>query len=170
MLSVVAGPSRTKQSAPERPKKARVGKPKNRRGSPEAVEKRRAARAFNDVLAGRGGAATVLDGRTEKRKQRLLKELKENRARGVRELKPLDVLHRVRELLELGVALGSIRKVVRPRKLVVEPDAILDAVRRLHEAYRFPPEVYRFVGIGDDLLRAAGIAARSAKRARGALG
>ena len=38
----------------------------NRRGSPEAIEKRRAARVFNDVLGGRGTASQKLDGRTEK--------------------------------------------------------------------------------------------------------
>lgn len=151
---------------PVRAKKPRAAKAKNRRGSPEAVEKRRAARAFNDVLSGRGAAAAALDGRTEKRKQRLLRELKENRARGVRELKPLDVLHRVSELLALGVPIRSIREVARPRKLAVSPDAVLDAVRRLHAAYRFPPEVYRFVGIGDELLREAGIAASSTRPAR----
>ncbi|MCB1032635.1 MAG: hypothetical protein KDD47_02240 [Acidobacteria bacterium] len=140
---------------------------KNRRGSPEAVEKRRAARAFNDVLTGRGATPSLLDGRTEKRRQRLIKELRENKARGTRELKPLDVLHRVSELLELGVPLGTIRKAAKPRKLAVEPTAVLEAVRRLHAAYGFRPEVYRFVGIGDDLLRAAGIlAAKPTRRGR----
>src|SRR5260370_22291768 len=68
----------------------------NRRGSPEAIEKRRVARVFNDILGGRGAAAHKLDGRTEKRRQRLLKELEAGKARGSRELKPLDVLQRVR--------------------------------------------------------------------------
>ena len=50
---------------------------------------------FNDLLGGRGPTAQKLDGRTEKRRQRLLKELELGMARGAkRELKPLDVLQR----------------------------------------------------------------------------
>src|SRR5579862_8479460 len=77
-------------------------KPQNRRGSPEAIEKRRVARLFNDILGGQGAGAHKRDGRTEKRRQRLLRELELGKARGSRELKPLDVLHRVHELLGLG--------------------------------------------------------------------
>src|SRR5580765_1374967 len=91
-------------------------KAQNRRGSPEAIEKRKAARIFNDVLGGRGLAANKLDGRTEKRRQRLLRELENGTARGARELKPLDILQRVQELLELGEPLSSIRKVSKVRK------------------------------------------------------
>ncbi len=56
----------------------------NRRGSPEAIEKRRVARVFNDILGGSGSAAGKLDGRTEKRRQRLLSELEAGKARGSR--------------------------------------------------------------------------------------
>src|SRR6476620_5391427 len=92
----------------------RGAKALNRRGSPEAIEKRRAARMFNDVLGG-NAAGGRLDGRTEKRRQRLLQELESGLARGSRELKPLDVLSRVQELLELGEPLASIRKVAKIR-------------------------------------------------------
>src|ERR1700681_2092943 len=95
--------------------------PANRRGSPEAIEKRRVARVFNDILGGRGASAHKLDGRTEKRRQRLLKELEAGRARGSRELKPLDVLQRVQELMDLGEPLSSIRKVTKVRKSAVAP-------------------------------------------------
>ncbi len=132
-------------------------KPQNRRGSPEAIEKRRAARLFNDVLGGRSASAQKLDGRTEKRRQRLLKELEDGKARGQHELKPLDVLQRVQELMDLGESLSSIRKVARVRKTSLPPDSILQVVQRLHEAYGFRPEAYRFVGIGDDILRGAGV-------------
>src|SRR5271163_2347216 len=96
-------------------------KPQNRRGSPEAIEKRRAARQFNDVLGGRGASAQKLDGRTEKRRQRLLKELADGMARGRRDLKPLDVLQRVQELMDLGETIGSIRKVAKVRKTALSP-------------------------------------------------
>jgi hypothetical protein len=141
-----------------------TAKPQNRRGSPEAIEKRRAARQFNDVLGGRA-AAQKLDGRTEKRRKRLLKELEDGKARGQRDLKPLDVLQRVQELMDLGEPLSSIRKVAKIRKTSLEPASILSIVQRLHEAYKFRPETYRFVGIGDDVLRGAGVLGQP-KRAR----
>jgi hypothetical protein len=112
---------------------------------------------FNDVLGGRRALANKLDGRTEKRRQRLLRELENGTARGSRELKPLDVLQRVQELLELGEPLSSIRKVSKVKKPLVAPDAIVDVVERLHRAYNFRPEAYRFVGIGEDVLRSAGV-------------
>jgi hypothetical protein len=138
----------------------------NRRGSPEAIEKRRVARVFNDILGGRGSAAHKLDGRTEKRRQRLLRELEAGKARGSRELKPLDILQRVQELMDLGEQLSSIRKVTMVRKYAVPPEAFVGVVERLHRAYSFRPEVYRFVGIGEDVLREAGVLAENAKRAR----
>jgi hypothetical protein len=140
------------------PKASRaVAKPQNRRGSPEAIEKRRAARLFNDVLGGRGAGAQKLDGRTEKRRQRLLRELEAGTARGSKELKPLDILQHVQELMELGEPLSSIRKVAKVRKTAVAADSVVDVVQRLHKAYNFRPEAYRFVGVGDDVLRSAGV-------------
>jgi hypothetical protein len=138
----------------------------NRRGSPEAIEKRRVARVFNDILGGHGAAANKLDGRTEKRRQRLLKELEAGKARGARELKPLDVLQRVQELMDLGEPLSSIRKVTKVKKSAVTAEAIVSVVERLHRAYAFRPEVYRFVGIGEDVLREAGVLTEAAKRTR----
>ena len=44
-----------------------------RRGSPEVIAKRRAARLFNDIVLGRKAGAE--DGRTERRKRRMLEEL-----------------------------------------------------------------------------------------------
>lgn len=129
----------------------------NRRGSPEAIEKRKVARMFNDLLGGRGASAHKLDGRTEKRRQRLLKELEAGRAHGERELKPLDVLTRVQELLELGEPLASIRKVRKVPKSISGGDAAVELVQRLHKAYGFRRETYRFVGISDDVLGEAGV-------------
>jgi hypothetical protein len=132
-------------------------KPQNRRGSPEAIEKRRVARLFNDILRGSGAGAHKRDGRTEKRRQRLMRELESGQARGSRELKPLDVLLRVHELMELGEPLRSIRKVAKVRKASVVAEEVIEVVSRLHKAYGFRPECYRFVGVGDDVLRTAGV-------------
>lgn len=126
----------------------------NRRGSPEAIEKRRVAREFNDVLGGHGSAAGKLDGRTEKRRQRLLRELEENK-HGNKDLKPLDVLTRVQELLELGEPLANIKKARKLPKAAA--GATVELVQRLHKAYAFRPECYRFVGIGDEVLGDAGV-------------
>ncbi len=139
----------------------------NRRGSPEAIEKRRVARLFNDILGGRGAGAHKRDGRTEKRRQRLMRELEAGKARGARALKPLDVLQRVHELLELGEPLGSIRKVAKVRKADVQPEEMVELVSRLHRAYGFRPECYRFVGVSEEVLRNAGvIGADAPKRPR----
>jgi hypothetical protein len=134
-----------------------VPKPQNRRGSPEAVEKRRAARLFNDVIGGRGAGSRKRDGRTEKRRQRLIRELESGKIRGSRELKPLDVLQRVHELLELGEPLRQVRKIAKMKKSTVGPEAMIEVVSRLHKAYGFRPECYRFVGVGDEVLRSAGV-------------
>jgi hypothetical protein len=120
---------------------------------------------FNDVLGGRTSAGK-LDGRTEKRRQRLLQELETGKTRGARDLKPLDVLQHVQELLELGEPLSSIRKVAKVKKSTVPPDAILGVVERLHKAYGFRPEAYRFVGIGEDVLQEAGVLGKGAPSAR----
>src|SRR5688572_20536068 len=120
MAALKARPKGTKLARVEEPPRA-----PNRRGSPEAIEKRRVARVFNDILGGRGAAAAKLDGRTEKRRQRLLKELEVGKARGTRELKPLDILQRVQELMDLGEPLSSIRKVAKVRKNAVPPESIV---------------------------------------------
>jgi hypothetical protein len=143
-------------------------RPLNRRGSPEAIEKRRVARMFNDVLSGTA-PASKLDGRTAKRRERLLRELEENR-HGQRELKPLDVLQRVQELLELGEPLAAIKKVRRIPKPSAPNANTVELIQRLHQAYRFRAEVYRFVGISDEVLGDAGVleGKRSARRRRAA--
>lgn len=138
-------------------------KPLNQRGSPEAIEKRRVARMFNDVLSG-GGATTKLDGRTAKRRERLLRELEENKAHGARELKPLDILQRVQELLELGEPIGSIKKVRKIPRAMSSNASTIELIQRLHHAYGFRKETYRFVGISDEVLSNAGVIPGESKR------
>lgn len=126
----------------------------NRRGSKEAIEKRRAARAFNDALIERTG----LDGRTEKRRKRLLEELESGvkRSNGT-ELKPVEVLLHANELLDLGETLATLKKTCRVRKPAPNSPGMAEMVKRLHRAYEFRPETYRFVGVADEVLRTAGV-------------
>jgi hypothetical protein len=131
--------------------------PPNRRGSPEAIAKRRAGRAFNDLYEAPGGGGR-LDGRTAKRRERLLKELETGKARGSgRPLKALDVLARVSELLALGEPIAAIRKACRPRAAPALGGEAVQVVAELHRAYGFQPEAYRFVGLDDEVLREAGV-------------
>jgi len=129
------------------------------RGSPDVVEKRRAARAFNEALLGGVGAALV-DGRTERRRRRLLEELSQGTIRGgKRELKPIEVLSRVQELLDLGEPLAAIRKACpKPRPIEATPE-IIERIRQIHEAYTFPAAAYTFVGLDTAALKKAGVIA-----------
>ncbi|MBL8715047.1 MAG: hypothetical protein JNL79_03580 [Myxococcales bacterium] len=133
----------------------------NRRGALEVVEKRLVARAFNDLIA--SSKVVGVDGRTEKRRARLLRDLAGD---GVKALKPIHVLGLVRELMELGETLGAIRKVRSvPRPRPSSPELVA-LVARLHVAYAFPGVVYRFVGVGDDVLARAGVVGLAKKRGR----
>jgi len=119
---------------------------------------------FNDVLGGHGPASGKLDGRTEKRRQRLLRELEENKAHGEKELKPLDVLTRVQELLELGEPLANIKKARKVPKSSATNASTVELIQRLHKAYGFKPECYRFVGIADEVLGDAGVIQTESRR------
>lgn len=115
------------------------------RGSPEAVEKRRAARALNTIFASEQGAARGLDGRTEKRRRRLIAELKDGR-RG-RPLKPIDVLTHAHELFALGETLSSLKKQgVRPIQAPDTP-AMREAARRVQAAYDLHPDAFALIGL-----------------------
>ncbi len=75
------------------------------------------------------------------------------------------MLLRVQELLELGEGVSALRKVVKVKKVGFGDDVPL-AISRLHKAYNFRPEVYRFVGIGDELLKEVGVVAAGDKKKR----
>ncbi len=136
------------------------------RGSPEAIEKRRTARQLNTLLSGGSKASSRLDGRTEKRRQRLVKELKAGR-RGT-PLKPIDFVSHVNELLQIGETLGSLRKQgVKPRKVEATP-AILDIARRTQKAYEFRTEAWKLLGleVGDGKGATKAAAKKRTRRAR----
>ena len=116
-----------------------------RRGHPEAIAKRRAARALNRIFSDSPKAQTP-DRRSLPRKQRLLDELKEGKDGGP--LKALDALGHATELLTMGETLVSLRKLKPklPPKLDVAGDnaRVLTEVQRL---YQFDPRAWRLLGV-----------------------
>ncbi len=135
------------------------------RASAEAIEKRRVARQLNTLFGGGASQPGKLDGRTEKRRQRLLKELKEGRSG--QPLKPIEIIAHAHELLEMGETLSTIRKNgVKTSKLELDGSAEKVAtVLRAQEAYGFRPEVWKLLGIELAELTAEG-AKNSARRRR----
>jgi hypothetical protein len=132
----------------------------DRRRAPDVVEKRRAARAFNELLL---GPARVDDGRRARRRRRLLAKLEAARA-GDATLKPVELLATLDELLALGEPLEKLEALSPPPAPLPLSDELVARLARLHEAYSFRPEVYRFVGLGGQALSRAGLAAPAARR------
>jgi hypothetical protein len=58
---------------------------------------------------------------------------------------------------------SALRKVVKVKKTGLGEDIPI-AITRLHKAYNFRPEVYRFVGIGEDVLKEVGVIAERRPR------
>jgi len=115
----------------------------NRRGSPEAVEKRRTARALNTLLSARSTGSTR-DLRTERRRKRLLEELAKGR-RG-RPLKPIEVLQHANDLLDMGESLTAIKRAAGAKHKLPMSDDAEDVVRKTQEAYGFDPRGWDVVG------------------------
>ena len=117
------------------------------RGSAEAIEKRRVARQLNTLFGGGAGQSGKLDGRTEKRRQRLLKELKEGKAG--QPLKPIEIVTHANELLEMGETLSTIRKngVKTPKLEFDGSDEKRETVLRAQDAYGFRPDVWKLLGL-----------------------
>ncbi|MCA9533232.1 MAG: hypothetical protein KC593_06125 [Myxococcales bacterium] len=115
------------------------------RGSPEAIAKRRTARQLNALLEGGTKEGPKLDGRTEKRRKRLIQELKDGK-RG-EALKPVEAVSHTNELLGLGESLASLkRQGVKPRKFDTSPE-IMDVVRATQTAYGYAEDAWKIIGI-----------------------
>jgi hypothetical protein len=54
--------------------------------------------------------------------------------------------------------------VAKVRKNEVPPEEVVEVVGRLHKAYAFRPECYRFVGLSDEVLRLAGVVSAEPKK------
>ncbi len=122
-----------------------ANKSTTRRGSPEAIEKRRVARQLNSLFSGPAGVPNRLDGRTVRRRLRLLKELKDGR--GGRGLKALQVVAHANELLEMGDPLSAIRKNgVKAPRIEIDDD-LMKLVARTQAAYGFRPDAWKLLGV-----------------------
>jgi hypothetical protein len=115
------------------------------RGSAEAIEKRRVARQLNSLLTGGSKIRSKIDGRTEKRRQRLVQELVDGK--GGKPLKPNDAVDHTNELLSLGETMASLKKQgVKPRRTALTSD-VVETVERAQQAYSFNPEAWQILGI-----------------------
>lgn len=129
-------------------KTKRATKSSGGRGSAEAIRKRKVARHLNSIFAGEGGTDAKLDGRTEKRRKRLVLEL--TKGKDGEALKPMDVVSHVNELLSIGETPSSLRKQgVKPRKVELAPKHVA-AVEEAQGAYKFRADAWRFLGIEID--------------------
>ncbi|MCA9607734.1 MAG: hypothetical protein KC619_19130 [Myxococcales bacterium] len=136
-------------------------KKETRRGSPEAIAKRRAARALNRLFS-ESGAVEQIDARTLRRKQRLLGELKDGRKGEA--LKALEVLGHATELLTMGETLRSLRR-LKPK---LPPTPGLDAgntgvIGEVQKLYGFDPRAWQLLGVKVDDTKAEAPAAREKK-------
>lgn len=132
------------------------------RGSAEAIEKRRVARQLNSLLSSGAKRGAKLDGRTEKRRERLIEELRDGR-RG-RALKPIDFVSNVNELLDLGESVASLKKAgVRARKTQATPE-LLEVVRRTQQAYGFREEAWKLLGLEAEAEEEVAAPARAPKK------
>ena len=110
-----------------------------------------------------------MDGRTLKRKKRLITELKGGRAG--KPLKAQEVLAHVTELLSLGETLTTLRK-MKPR---VPPaprksEETVAIVRETQATYGFDPRAWKILGIDLNKWLDEGKPARSRSSARAARG
>lgn len=113
------------------------------RASPRAIEKRRVARELNALLS--EGTPNPNDGRTLRRRQRLLKEIKQGR--DGKPLKAIELLTRVDALLKLGETLSSIRKNGVLLPTVALPSDARSVVARTQAAYAFDPKAWKILGV-----------------------
>lgn len=147
---------------------ARRKKAATKRGSPEAIAKRKVARALNQLFSEAG--ESPLDGRTLKRKRRLIEQL--TKGKHGKPLKALEVLVHANELLSLGESLSSLRK-LKPQ-LPATPPVTEEATAIYLETqknYGFDPKAWRLLGIDiaglADATKGTGSKKRSTRRRRG---
>ena len=116
-----------------------------RNKSIEAAKKRRIARQVNTLLSSSPKGRKKLDGRTEKRRKRLINELKNGR-RGT-PLKPMEMVSHADELIRLGETLSSLKNQgVKVKKTELNFEA-KQAILQAQEAYGFHPKAWKLLGV-----------------------
>ncbi len=114
-------------------------------GDPDVVKRRNLVRQLNRMLEEGSSARKKLDGRSEKRRKRLIEELKKGK-KG-KPLKPVDRVAHVHELLELGETLTSLRKqgvkFTRPQWT----EETLAFAERVQAELGYRPEAWRILGL-----------------------
>lgn len=122
-----------------------------KRGSPEAIAKRKAARQLNDLFSRAAGGG--VDGRTLKRKQRLLDELA--KGKGGRSLTALEILSHADQLLSLGESLTSLRKVVKAPPPPARTEENRSLLAEAQQLYGFDPKAWKLLGVEIDRFTSA---------------
>ena len=124
------------------------------RAAGDAVQKRRSARSLNALLldGGRPPSRDKLDGRVERRRGRLLRELeagaRESGKAGVSELKPVEVLSHADELLALGTPWAAVKKAAGTKyRARQDGPKVVEAARAVQGAYAFDARVWELIGI-----------------------
>ncbi len=126
----------------------------------DASKKRSIARRFNDSLVGRSSRASsnrTLDQRIARRLDRYRGELEKDCKIGDKGLTPLDIATRVNELLKFGDRMSVIRKLTKAREIEYDSDQVVGILKEMHPIYDFRPEAYRFAGVKNEELVAAGV-------------
>jgi hypothetical protein len=130
------------------------------KGATSAGKKRSLARRFNASLtaqAAKTPTAKTLDQRTVRRLDRYRSELKNGKSPRGKGLTPLDIAMRVNELLANGAKLAELKKLIKPRTVEFDHETLVAILVEMHPIYGYRPVAYRFAGVPDDALLAAGI-------------
>lgn len=131
---------------------------KGSKATAEASLKRSIARRFNDALAGSPNKSTkILDQRRARKLNRYRKELQKGAKGNGQALTPLDVALRVNELLEQGEKLTNLRKLIKIKAIDYDKGTMVELLKEMHPVYQYRADAYRFAGVDNETLLAAGI-------------
>jgi hypothetical protein len=123
----------------------------------DAGLKRSMSRRFNDVLARRQSGVKTGDRRSARRLNRYREELRTGQKAGQQPLSPLEIVTRVHVLLESGVRLAEIRQLTKPRLVEYDEERVVSLIQEMQPEYGFRAEAYRFAGVRNETLFAAGL-------------
>ncbi len=114
-------------------------------GDPAVVERRNLVRKLNTMLQKQSAAGKKRDGRSEKRRKRLVEELKKGK-KG-KPLKPVERIAHVHDLLELGETITTLRRQgVRFERPTWTAESLALA-ERVQAELGYRPEAWRILGV-----------------------